>query len=1250
VLFLGQNYLQSLDGQNLLFDALQEQLPGAALPQDFSYTALWESCGNNGTVNTNFFETVHSAVRSVPAQRWLRRVLAMRWDMIYTSAVDGIKSAVGPNFILQPIQRNETFKHAFRSKRELHGVFLYGSVDSEELPPASCNEETHRDFKRSIRTRLRCIYEEVLRDYGVLIIEGWDPNRDWLTTLLNEADVMQYESIFLFGVSKETAARHKMISDLVNQGIVVLDERTFAQALNQSNFFEDDEDYEESLPDAGRIGERYKTVTIKNKKGKLTGSIPVPDNALLALDSSVTLIHDELGEGYSYINKTEALLQFMQQGGIPIWPLYNLRHGLYFERDVEQKLHEKINEELKKRNSPHRKPIFLEGSSNSGKTSVLVKIALSLRAKGQYPVIFISGQPQQPMNDLIRSLKQFIAAYFTNRQNESGKWPVDNVIVIWDNNQSEGKQGAYEELRRNLQEQNVVVIGSAYFYDGGTVPYQKNGAWHVPIQPLLSIAEKAHLGEMLDAVNSELRRQFDEISLRANSNNLFYLLHQLTRLSFAPEWQKARTILHERFHTEARIGEDDTRDAIDHFVEEQQRILREIQEQGFAPAWQLQLQAYLKENYPDQQHEPGTRIETDEGDTLNDFLEINDNIIFLNQMLAMAGQFEADLPLGLLLRIVCKTGSITQEGAFIAELLRTDPLLRRTETADGLVKIRFRHPSEAQVYVEKHFDRDENERKELEYQLLCKIIEACRWSDSSEARDTLSLVRRFGPNSRGKFNDQVAPGKDYNAYSMYWDKIARCLIQAAGDEPEAIIVYAHFLRESCRGIDETEMSQCNADDCLAEAEAALTDAIEQSLQTNSAQYGRLLGELCANLTEQMSRQFQVDKFNRFKGMFSKVTANWRMRNTPTDGFTSNRLLDIWLNAMINYSDSSPDKNDPNFQAALSDSSRHIDTLFDVANVEDIEDKLLDKIDRVYTLIGTTLEEIAEKLNEIDNASYLYLQASRCWQMNRGRPRRNRWNSAGLSLQIVEWNLFFLPDHGMFLTSEIKDRDKELRRLKEAATECARKAVKLLEEHNSLIYRSRSAQCIYMMIKAKWLIYTGNLPLEEKQRTLPTQAQWMEIADLCEIYVDYTMGSGQRMPQHPAVLFLRAACSWLYGNDPKLVRQQFHDAEQALGTSWFYDRITLCHIGKETPRQFYVSVKRQQGNKYFARIEKELDPNEQDCSLVGKAGIYILEGEYNWLFDGGLPTESSMLTKPVCIRLNGKGPQIARPSDVRGGIH
>lgn len=1232
VLFLGQNYLSSLNGHNLFYETVNKELCDNQMPQLMEYKNIWEYVGCEGKLGEDEFAKLRQIVGKIPTQAWLRKILSMRWGMVVTSSVDSaLVNCVGQNFTLSSIGYDVTkFRREFMSKSFLRGIYLYGSIDGNngEFPPESCDTRTMRSIKKKVKDRVGWIYNDILRDYGVLVVDGWNPETDWLTTLLDDASDMPFGSIYLFGISRQIA-ESDIISGLVEDGIAHVESQSFAQALMEYGFFDDNEDLLSywngvSLTDS-EVG---KTITIRSSSNKYF-YLNIPLFSLDTLDSHVTVIHDDLGYGgkTDEISIKENFAHFLQQNSMPAWVLYNENLGFYFKRNVDKKLLDSIYDELKKKSSYHRSFIILEGISNSGKSASLVNLALRLRSMHKYPVIFISGTPNQA--EFTENLKNFIKRYFLDRQNADGEW-IENVIVIWDNNSDSSARQRYEKLASDLLECNVLVVGSLYSKKDtdNDVYIDKTGIRHIRISAELTDNERNALKAVLERVDVELLNRFEELVSKGKDTYLFNVLQQLVNYSYSPEWKKVAEELRRRFNQEVDISENDAREAIIKYKQDisLEDVKEVIYEKGVAASWQLQLEAWMKAN--SETFDSKDAVEADRYRTL---LNLNEDITLINQVLAMAGQFSVELPVTLLLRMIHKdSNSISKEDLFINDVLENDSLIRYHRDEQGYPMVRFRHPSEAGLYVSKNFGDDPQKLKEKEVDLLCGIIRACRWDD--ESYEVLALVRKFGSNSDGKYNENISKGQYWN-YADWWATIAECLKQNSDGNPEAVLVYAHLMREKYSYDKKHYLN--GSEPYLRAAARELRQALEDHDRGNKAQYCRLIVEVCSNLVASMPRDresgiFDRDVFLEFHKHFIDAIRNWTT-NDSGSYFSTNALLDIWLNAIHNFKCSflSLEKalDNKEFVQALSNTINYIDILFEMSDDFDSLG-LLSKIDEVYKWSGNlSMEKIGRKLSSNGNDTYLYLTARHCWLTNNPKPRPDSRLE-----EIIRYNLYFLMDDA--------DRREELlsclTELKELAKISAMKAIDILTPNMALIHESKSSRCLYMLIRAKWLIYTGNMLLEEKQTPILTRSQWSELNELCGYYIIYC--AKNNVPVKPSVNIIKGIYLWTYTNNIAEAKQVFSSARLNMGNEWFFERIGLCIEGTNRLRQFNIDIKRNSHGKYEATIKRELAVNGKvgDSNIIGRYGIYVSDWVLSNLFDGQQPRERYDIPKPVVIWFNSQG--------------
>lgn len=1241
VLFLGQGYLQSFSGQDYFYDAVNRELCEGKAPAMADYQILWEHVNAGNPLQPEHFDQMYRAVCDLPTQNWLRSILSMRWGMVFTSAVDScLTHCVGPNFTFNALGYDKShFKREYMSKSSLHGVYLYGSVDKTngETPPVACDSKTMRSLKKRVNDRIGWIYNEILRDYGVLVIDGWNPKRDWLSFLLDNASDMRCHSIFLFGATPELLD-DETIQGLIEDEILICYPQTFAQALEEYGYFQAENTPWDMDFAAGEDG---KTVTIRSKSGQ---DVPllIPFPALDMIDSRITLLDDDLGyenQRRSMENRSEAFARYLQQNSTPIWSLCTIQAGFHFKRNIDDELWDVASTLLRQNASYRRNTLILEGVSNSGKTASLVYFAMRIREQHRYPVFYISGNPTQTA--FSENLKNFIKRYIQGRQDSDGAW-VERVIVLWDGNLGSDAVRQYMRLSKDLAECNALVVGTIYRHDsGGNIvgSSSKGGIIYVPVQATLTQDEKKALNKLLDDIDPVLSEHFQVAVKRANEPNLIYLLQHIAKFQYSPEWRAVYNALKERFDAEVDYSESSTQRAMKDFqrrptVEE---VHAEILKYGVGASWQMKLAQILAEMREEDMH---SEEDLQKEDIVQKNSVLLEDIRLLNETLAMAGQFSVSLPVTLLLNMIRHDSTIfSKENMFINELLENDSLVDYTRDEEGYPFVRFRHPKEAELYIEKNFGGDPNLRREKEVELLCKLIAFCHWNED-EAYNVITLIRCFGPNSAGKYSQDISRG-NYNDYISFLPEIADCLMEYADDNPEAMLIFAHFLRETYSANPKSGQAH-NTRNYLLEAKNKLRIAIEQHDQQNLQQYNRLVVEMCSNLVASMPRSngasFDRDVFREFQNTFRLAVNTWDSRNATA--FGTNSILDIWLNAVNNFKCSFQSEaeamKDTEFLEVLASSLDYIDRLFEIsADFSSIN--LLEKVERIYRLDPKrSVDTIVNRLESQGNDTFLYLNAWRCWLS--GTPLRQ-----GASEEdIIRSNLFLLPDDA----DAHADLLKSLSELRKNAAEAAGKAVKLLEDNMGMIQRSRSSRCIHMLIRAKWLLYTGRMPLEEKQQPALSADQWKELIDLCGTYNIYRTNDG--FPAQNLELLLQAVYLWSFTSDVGRARTIFSQLRQQIGSSWYVERIGLCVPGQKTLRSFYVDVERNSSGNYAARIAQEITgKNDKVMDLRGRYGIHISQAMQNYLFDGQMPRSLFCIRKPVTIWFTASGPSLGFDMETRG---
>ncbi len=270
VLLLGQNYLGSKNGQNPFIEELRKSFPKKNINSRSSYTEIWECLDESGRLPDGALTEMVEAARRISVQPWLRKILELNWNIIYTSSIDdALTTRVGDNFGLTPIRCEEcTFRRDFISKRQLHCVYLFGGL--HEMHERHTTIPRSRRELRSLRApaeqKIGWIPQDIIPGYGVLVIDGWSPEKDWLESesLFARLYGLHEESVYLFGF-KDEMCEYEDIKALIDDKIIVPVTQSLAQLLDTHGYFDGFSEDAYSYGDAPDKNDVTLTVRFKNR-------------------------------------------------------------------------------------------------------------------------------------------------------------------------------------------------------------------------------------------------------------------------------------------------------------------------------------------------------------------------------------------------------------------------------------------------------------------------------------------------------------------------------------------------------------------------------------------------------------------------------------------------------------------------------------------------------------------------------------------------------------------------------------------------------------------------------------------------------------------------------------------------------------------------------------------------------------------------------------------------------------------------
>ena len=682
-LFLGQGYLSLETGSDpLLKDTLQK----------YSTDTNDNSEGYHSIFKSNLQENkegtlgwMNNRCDRLSAPEWLKTISKFPWNGVYTTAIDTLwyKTFRTDWRTLTPIYDKKYNPPDIRSRTRLHGTFLFGSIggDNENRPPFTKREWLKRKLESSpILVRLR----EIVTPLGVLIVEGYATNNDWLPfdEFVPVIDSLNNGQVHFFSVS-DSYYENEDFKQLVDSGkIIAYSESLASFLLNASNqgsikLDEKPEDYGEH------------TVKI------LDETFTVPTDLWNQVSKSALILEDKL---FQIVNKpsetrySDFLTFLHNSSNIPVWEGY--LQGFAFQRNYETILWNKVKYALENVDKINE-PIVLHGQSGTGKTISLGKIAYEIRKKLSIPVLFIERKSSRPSSS---DLDEFC------------KWAEDNkassVLIIWDG--MEEPDQYYQILRYLLgRGRKVSIVGSSYKQNEKIDTRKKDNFIEAPSH--IDDDEKQKLSGFLKKIDNDINL---ERLLGKNKQDVTFFV-ALYRL-LPPTRNQLRQSLNKEV-LQAEVS-----------------ITQKADENPPIPSTTLGLALFNAGFKPDSNTFTGV-IQQIEGEDLN----------FINKLIGLImvpGRFGLKVPFELLLRAL-KTEWMDQ----LTDYLDQD-IFRWDENVLGQISIGPRHPLEAELIVQYRFG-SANAEISLAKDLLLEIADTEN-GDSPDIQFAVDLLRSMGPNGR----------------------------------------------------------------------------------------------------------------------------------------------------------------------------------------------------------------------------------------------------------------------------------------------------------------------------------------------------------------------------------------------------------------------------------------------------------------------------------------------------------------------
>ena len=816
-LLLGQDYLRLNSGKDHFLTEILRKYNNGVEPT--GYNQILEGEAHNNSQSSLAWMQERCNRFSPP--EWLVTVASFLWNGVYTSAIDVIwlKAFRSQGRDLQSIYDLETYNPLDpRNRSRLHCTFLFGCVNKEEENKRPPLEEFEFTDREPIAISLVRKLPELITPMGVLIIEGYAGERDWLSpqNLYAVVNALNPGQTHIFSVT-EDIKNNRFISKLVNLGKLIMHDESL-----ESYFLLGEENGLIRLGESPEVEENGRRIQIENEV------LEIPLSLWNQVSRSAIILDDTVLVEPEYISpdsdrQYSEFRRFLAESSIkPLWSGYH--RGFAFQRDFEKTLHTIVTKKIKA-NDLHNSPIILHGQPGTGKSVALGCLAYLFRTDKKYPVLFIERKSQMPSITDINTFCEWVE-----------KRGVSTTLLIWDG-MVEQKQ--YYEFSRKLASlgRKVLIVGSCY--------------------------------KIKDINSNQLKSTFIEapaiLNLKSNSNEETELLRFIRFIKkFAEPLAEISEKLIRKYDNRFLVALyrllPDTRSQIrDGLIQEVRFFEDKIHKvsQDKAPNLKTNMAIAFailqdKPKWLEQDMHDAFSLKTRE--TFS-----NENVSKIQKIIGLImvpGKLGLNVPLDILMRAIDKEG--VTNFVEIINKLNTDIITWYSDQI-GNYQIGARHSLEAEQ-ITNSFRGSIQAEVDYAKELLINVRDRGGWD--TELQFALDLLKKMGPNSP----------IDYKYFSQYFEDISDTLTKLRQEHsivnPRLMLQEAMFLRESATNKSEALSSNANTRDLsmvekmFDKAKSVIDEALKlvgeekRNKKTRSVLYGELSSILGAKFQHILKQDYQ----------------------------------------------------------------------------------------------------------------------------------------------------------------------------------------------------------------------------------------------------------------------------------------------------------------------------------------------------------------------------------------------------------
>ena len=495
ILLLGQSYLTLTGHEDGFLKSITDYFHLDSTRSEALLDQLNDQLGQGDLSGKLRF--LHRRSEMTPVSQDLDTISDFAWSSVFTSAIDDVwvRAFKKPWRSLNTVFTEDAWPLEARDHNFLSSTFLFGCVDKEDKDSRIPAGPFELDERAHVAVSLLRRLPEVTTPMGIVLIEGYDPQTDWLRAndLFPVLNSLGEGQVFLFSASKGTR-ENKDLAKLRQDGKVAFSEESLATFLRRA-----------SNESAISFGDP--AVKLSAGRQITIDSVPqvVPKDLWQNLSGIATILDDNVLLPPAKASPEREYAAYRNFLAEPVKPndWTGFAKGYAFQRDFQAQLRNECEGRLKQKRIQSN-PVLLHGESGTGKTVALASMAYQIASDCIYPTLFIDRSVSSPD---WRPIDRFF-----NWAEDCG---ATGCLVVWDGMRFDE---SYSNLQRRLADRGrkALVVGSSYLRTGGCADY-------VEAPRVLNSNEKARFKEYLSRFVPEFADSVDITGVRIDPEFLVAL-------------------------------------------------------------------------------------------------------------------------------------------------------------------------------------------------------------------------------------------------------------------------------------------------------------------------------------------------------------------------------------------------------------------------------------------------------------------------------------------------------------------------------------------------------------------------------------------------------------------------------------------------------------------------------------------------------------------------------------------------------